>query len=58
MFINGFNLGRYWNTAGPQKRLYLPGPLLKEAGNVITVLELEETKTNEIRLVEEPKWCP
>ncbi|WP_088104315.1 glycoside hydrolase family 35 protein [Halalkalibacter urbisdiaboli] len=57
VFINGFNLGRYWNTAGPQKRLYLPGPLLKEAGNVITVLELEETKTNEIRLVEDPKWC-
>ena len=44
VFINGFNLGRYWNTVGPQKTLYLPGPLLKEGQNEIVVLELEEAK--------------
>ena len=54
VFINGFNLGRYWNTAGPQKTLYLPGPLLKEGHNEIVVLELEEANTNRIQLVDKP----
>lgn len=54
VFINGFNLGRYWTSAGPQQRLYLPGPLLQAKDNVITVLELEKTITNEIQLLDEP----
>lgn len=28
VFINGFNIGRY-NQAGPQKSLYIPGPIIK-----------------------------
>ncbi|MBP3951905.1 glycoside hydrolase family 35 protein [Bacillus suaedae] len=55
VFINGFNLGRYWTSVGPQQRLYLPGPLLHEKDNVITVLELEKTTANEIQLLDEPK---
>lgn len=55
VFINGFNLGRYWNTAGPQKTLYIPGPLLKEGRNEIVVLELEKTDTNTIQLIDKPK---
>lgn len=39
VYINGFNLGRYWKK-GPQKTLYLPGVLLREE-NEIVVLELE-----------------
>ena len=39
VYVNGFNLGRYWKK-GPQKTLYLPGVLLKEE-NEIVVLELE-----------------
>lgn len=39
VYINGFNLGRYWNE-GPQKRLYVPSPLLKEGENEIVVFEL------------------
>jgi beta-galactosidase len=35
VWVNGFNLGRYWVTEGPQKRLYLPGPLLKKGKNEI-----------------------
>ena len=27
--VNGFLLGRYYNSAGPQKTLYLPGPLMR-----------------------------
>lgn len=26
--VNGFNLGRYWETEGPQHTLYIPGPRL------------------------------
>lgn len=55
VFINGFNLGRYWNTAGPQQRLYLPGPLLKKENNEIVVLELENTTTDQIQLLDQPK---
>ncbi len=34
VFLNGFNLGRYWEI-GPQKRLYIPAPLLKSGKNEI-----------------------
>lgn len=30
VFVNGFNIGRFWEI-GPQKRLYIPAPLLKRA---------------------------
>lgn len=54
IFINGFNLGRYWNSAGPQKTLYLPAPLLKEGINTLTVLELEQYNRPEILLTDQP----
>uniref|UniRef100_A0A673T662 Galactosidase beta 1 like n=1 Tax=Suricata suricatta TaxID=37032 RepID=A0A673T662_SURSU len=43
VWINGFNLGRYWTRQGPQQTLYVPGPLLFFGGtlNKITLLELE-----------------
>ena len=37
--VDGFNIGRYWNAAGPQKTLYVPAPLLKTGGNEIIVFE-------------------
>ncbi|XP_037999109.1 beta-galactosidase-1-like protein isoform X2 [Motacilla alba alba] len=42
LWINGFNLGRYWTSRGPQQTLFVPGSVL-HAGrpNNITVLELE-----------------
>ncbi len=52
VYINGFNLGRFWNTAGPQKTLYLPAPLLKEGVNEIVVLELEGFDKPEILLTD------
>lgn len=55
VFINGFNLGRYWNTAGPQKRLYLPGPLLKKGRNELVVFELEASSTQTVQLVSESR---
>ncbi len=49
VFINGFNLGRYWEE-GPQKTLYVPAPCLKEGENEIIILELEGNDTEMIRL--------
>jgi hypothetical protein len=41
VFVNGYNLGRYW-TIGPQQELFVPGAYLKQnADNVVSVLELE-----------------
>jgi beta-galactosidase len=37
--VNGFNIGRYFNPAGPQKTLYVPAPLLREGENEIVVFE-------------------
>ena len=37
LFVNGRNLGRYWNK-GPQKRLYCPGVWLKKGQNTIHAL--------------------
>ena len=53
VFLNGFNLGRYWEI-GPQKRLYIPAPLLKQGKNEIIVLETEGKATGEIELFDEP----
>ena len=32
VFINGVNIGRYW-SAGPQRTLYVPVPILKSGLN-------------------------
>lgn len=52
-FINGFNLGRFWEI-GPQKRLYLPAPLLKKGHNTIIVFETEGKAADTIYLADEP----
>ena len=41
VIINGFNLGRYYNAAGPQKTLYVPAPILKQGANEIIVFETD-----------------
>lgn len=40
VFVNGVNLGRYWNV-GPQQTLYLPGAWLHRGRNDITVFDLD-----------------
>lgn len=42
VWINGFNLGRYWPARGPQLTLFVPQHILMtSAPNTVTVLELE-----------------
>ena len=53
VFLNGFNLGRFWEV-GPQKRLYIPAPLLKEGVNEIIVFETEGKYTDTICFCDEP----
>jgi beta-galactosidase len=38
VFVNDFNIGRYWN-AGPQRTLYVPAPMLRRGRNEIVVFE-------------------
>ena len=52
VFVNGFNLGRYWDI-GPQKALYLPGALLKDK-NEIVILETEKYSSAEVTIQAEP----
>ncbi len=52
VFVNGFNLGRYWSI-GPQKALYLPGVLLKEENEII-IFETESCKADSIKIQAEP----
>lgn len=44
--VNGFNLGRYWPSVGPQITIYLPKEILLEKDNSIIVVELENAPTN------------
>ncbi len=52
-FINGFNLGRFWET-GPQKRLYIPAPLLKVRKNTLVIFETEGKSADRITLTDTP----
>lgn len=49
VWVNGFCLGRYWSV-GPQRSLYVPGPVLREGDNEVWVLELEEAGEPEVLL--------
>jgi len=54
VFVNGFNLGRYWEI-GPQETLYLPGPVLKKGENEIVVFELHDHGQDTVALIDEHK---
>ncbi|KQV08359.1 glycoside hydrolase family 35 protein [Leifsonia sp. Root112D2] len=53
VWINGFCLGRYWSR-GPQRTLFVPGPILTPGDNEIVVLELETAATSEVCFVAHP----
>ncbi|MFI6345420.1 beta-galactosidase [Streptomyces sp. NPDC050560] len=56
-WINGFPLGRYWSR-GPQRRLYVPAPVLVAGENEIVVLELHATVAPVADLVDTPDLGP
>ncbi len=54
VLINGFNLGRYYTPAGPQKTLYVPAPLLKQGENEIIVFESDDFHSPVVEFVDVP----
>ena len=54
IFINGKNIGRYWQV-GPQQTLYIPGVWLKKGENKIVIFEqLNESPKTEVKTVKTP----
>jgi len=45
VWVNGHNLGRYWDI-GPQTKLYCPASWLKKGKNEVIVLDLPKTKAS------------
>lgn len=54
IFINGFNIGKYWEN-GPFHYLYVPSGLLKES-NEIVVFETEGIVIEELRFNDKPVY--
>ena len=52
--VNGFNIGRYFNPAGPQKTLYVPAPLLRTGDNEIVVFESDGYEKPVIEFTDTP----
>lgn len=54
IFINGINIGRYWQV-GPQQTLYIPGVWLKKGENKIVIFEqLNAEPKTEVKTVKVP----
>ena len=53
VFLNGFTLGRFWEI-GPQKRLYIPAPLLRAGENELLIIETEG-RSGQAILMDEPE---
>lgn len=49
VFVNGFNIGRFWEI-GPQRRLYVPAPLLRRGENRIVIFETDGKAADSISL--------
>lgn len=52
-FVNGFNIGRFWEK-GPQRRLYIPAPLLRRGENELILFETEGRAGETVTLRDEP----
>lgn len=51
--VNGINIGRFWEK-GPQKRLFIPGPILTKGTNEIILFESDGKAVHKICLMNEP----
>ncbi len=48
VWVNGHNLGRYWNI-GPQFQLYCPAPWLKKGKNEIVIFDLHQLEPKTVK---------
>jgi beta-galactosidase len=54
VWVNGHNLGRYWDI-GPQTKLYCPASWLVKGRNTVVVLDLHKTEASPLRGSEHPQ---
>ena len=54
IFVNGFNLGRYWK-AGPQQTLYIPKEILKDKNEII-IFEQEKCEISSVNISDQMIW--
>jgi hypothetical protein len=55
IWVNGRNLGRYWETRGPQHTLYVPAPYLRRGANEVVILDLDG-RAAVLESVARPRW--
>ena len=55
VFVNGHNLGRFWEV-GPTTSLYVPHGFLKEGANSLIVFETEGRYQETLELVQQPTF--
>ena len=55
LWLNGRNLGRYWQTVGPQRDYYAPEPWLLVGENVLVLVETEGNTPRNVSLVWDEK---
>lgn len=55
IFVNGFNLGRYWER-GPHASLYCPKDLLKAGKNEVVIFETEGVLIEDLKFVANPVY--
>lgn len=53
VWVNGYNIGRYWNI-GPQQTLYMPGCWLNKGNNEIIILDLTGPEEQKVKGITEP----
>jgi len=54
VFVNGFNVGRYWNV-GPQMTLFVPAPMLRSGANEIVVFDAVGCQTPVVEFRDRPE---
>ena len=53
VWVNGHNLGRYWNV-GPQQTVYVPAVWLKKGKNEVIVVELLKPEQEVLEGIDHP----
>lgn len=55
VFVNGFNIGGYWNR-GPQSRLYIPEQRLNIGKNRVCIFDIDGKDVQEVNLFDKQLW--
>ena len=54
VWVNGYNIGRFWKI-GPQQTMYMPGCWLKKGKNEIIILDVDVPSATKVAGLTEPK---